>query len=138
MRAVVPGAHRDAQATRASGVSAGEGGSLTEGGAGLRYGFRSGSALAVTVVCLILAARLAAVTAGGAYGQVPFTVALFVLPVLYTIPGTRPLLSRHRWTALVVQAALTWVPLAVFGGSWQLGIDGIALHRHDTAAADAR
>ena len=70
-------------------------------------------------------ARLAAVTAGGAYGQVPFTVALFVLPVLYTIPGTRPLLSRHRWTALAVQAALTWVPLAVFGSNWQLGIDGL-------------
>jgi two-component system sensor histidine kinase DesK len=74
---------------------------------------------------LILAARLADVLAAGADSQVPFTVALFVVPLLYAVPRTRAVLTRHRWLVLAVQAVLTWVPFAVFGASWQLGIGGL-------------
>jgi len=82
-------------------------------------------ALAVTVLCLLMATRLSDVLRSGAPGQVPFTVALFVLPLLCAFPGTRRWLARYRWPVLAVQAALTWVPFAVFGGSWQRGIDGL-------------
>lgn len=51
----------------------------------------------------------------GAPGQVPWTVALFALPPLYAVPATRPGLVRHWWLVLIVQGALTWIPLAVFG-----------------------
>jgi two-component system sensor histidine kinase DesK len=80
--------------------------------------------LAVTVLSLVLVARLANVLAAGADGQVPFTVALFVVPLLCAVPRTRAVLMRHRWLVLAVQAVLTWVPFAVFGSSWQLGIGG--------------
>ena len=42
---------------------------------------------AVAVLCLLLAARLSAVVTAGELGQVPFTVALFVLPLLYAFPA---------------------------------------------------
>jgi two-component system sensor histidine kinase DesK len=76
-------------------------------------------------LCLLLATRLTFVLGKGADSQVPFTVALFVLPLLYTVPRTRALLSRHRWVVLTVQAVLTWVPFLVFGGAWQFGIGGL-------------
>ena len=33
----------------------------------------------------------------GQTGQTGFVIALFVLPMLFAIPGTRPLMVRHRW-----------------------------------------
>jgi two-component system, NarL family, sensor histidine kinase DesK len=86
---------------------------------------RRATMLAVTVLCLLMATRLSNVLESGEPGQVPFTVALFVLPLLCAFPGTRRWLTRYRWPVLAVQAALTWVPFAVFGGSWQQGIDGL-------------
>jgi two-component system sensor histidine kinase DesK len=86
---------------------------------------RRASALAITVLVLILAARLFDVLHAGQGGQVPFTVALFVLPLLYAVPATWPLLSRHRWLVLAVQGVLTWMPFAVFGSAWQIGIGGL-------------
>jgi two-component system, NarL family, sensor histidine kinase DesK len=86
---------------------------------------RRAAMLAAVVLCLLMAARLSDVLQAGAPAQVPVTVALFVLPVLCTFPGSRRLLARHRWLVLAVQAALTWVPFAVFGGAWQQGIDGL-------------
>jgi two-component system, NarL family, sensor histidine kinase DesK len=86
---------------------------------------RRATCFAVAVLGLLLAARLASVVDAGELGQVPFTVALFVLPVLYTCPGNRPRLDRYRWPVLAAQAALTWVPFAVFGRSWQEGIGGL-------------
>jgi two-component system, NarL family, sensor histidine kinase DesK len=80
---------------------------------------------ALAVLCLLLAGRIADVLSSGEPGQVPFTVALFVLPVLYAYPGTRRLLDHYRWPVLAVQAALTWVPFAIFGSSWQEGIGGL-------------
>jgi two-component system, NarL family, sensor histidine kinase DesK len=86
---------------------------------------RRATGFSVVVLCLLLAARLAAVMSSGHQAQVPFTVALFVLPVLYAFPGARLVLSRYRWPVLAAQGALTWVPFAVFGASWQHGIDGL-------------
>jgi two-component system sensor histidine kinase DesK len=80
---------------------------------------------AVAVLALLLVARLAAVLEAGEPGQVPFTVALFVLPLLYACPRIRPRLDRYRWPVLAAQTALTWVPFAVFGRSWQEGIGGL-------------
>ena len=94
------------------------------GGRASGQGVGWASWLAIAVLCLILSARLASVLAAGAGGQVPFTVALFVLPLLYAAPRTRMVLSRHRWLVLAVQAVLTWVPFAVFGVAWQVGIGG--------------
>ena len=83
------------------------------------------SGLAVTVLCLLLAARVFDVVTLGAGRQVPFTVALFVLPLLYAVSSTRRLLDRYRWPVLGAQAVLTWVPFVVFGGRWQIGIGGL-------------
>ena len=86
---------------------------------------RRAAMLAATVLCLLMAVRLSNVLLASEPGQVPFTVALFVLPVLCAFPASRSRLARRRWLALAVQAALTWVPFALFGGAWQQGIDGL-------------
>lgn len=86
---------------------------------------RRAAGLAVTVLCLLLVARMADVLTAGAAGQMPFTVALFVLPLLYAVPGTRRLLDRCRWPVLAVQGVLTWVPFAVFGRGWEYGVGGL-------------
>ncbi len=66
------------------------------------------TAFAVTVLCLLLAAKVSDVVLAGAAGQVPVTVALFVLPLAYAVPGARRWLARYRWPVLAVQATLTW------------------------------
>ncbi|MBO0838330.1 MAG: hypothetical protein J2P28_22820, partial [Actinobacteria bacterium] len=86
---------------------------------------RRASAFPIAVLVLLLAARVADVLWGGQARQVPFTVALFVLPLLYATPAVQPLLARHRPLVLISQGLLTWVPFAVFGGSWQIGIGGL-------------
>ncbi len=83
------------------------------------------SAFPVTVLCLLLVTRVSAVLSSGQGAQVPFTVALFVVPLLYAVPGTRPQLTRHRWPVLIAQGVLTWIPFALFGGAWQIGIGGL-------------
>jgi DNA-binding MarR family transcriptional regulator len=50
---------------------------------------RRADAFAVAYLCLLLVARVSDVLTAGARSQVPFTFALFVLPVLYAVPGTR-------------------------------------------------
>lgn len=86
---------------------------------------RRATVLAVTVLCLVMGARLSDVLTSGEPGQVPFTVALFVLPLLGPFPRGRRWLARYRWPVLAAQAVATWVPFAVFGGSWEQGIDGL-------------
>jgi two-component system, NarL family, sensor histidine kinase DesK len=86
---------------------------------------RRATVFVVAVLCLLLAARLSDVLTSGDPDQVPFTVALFVLPLLYAFPGARRRLDRYRWPVLAVQAVLTWVPFAVFGAGWQEGIGGL-------------
>ena len=65
------------------------------------YGVGWGSGLAVAVLCLILVSRVADVVAVGEGGQVPFTVALFVLPLLYAVPwrpaGCWPATGGRCW-----------------------------------------
>ena len=82
-------------------------------------------ALAAAVLGLLLAARLSWILWYRAAGQAPFTVALFVIPLMYAFPGPRRLLDRHRWPVLAVQGVLTWAPFSIFGGGWQPGIDGL-------------
>ena len=86
---------------------------------------RRAAMLAATLLCLLMTVRLSNVLLASEPGQVPFTVALFVLPVLCAFPASRSRVARRRWLALAVQAALTWVPFALFGGTWQEGIDGL-------------
>jgi two-component system, NarL family, sensor histidine kinase DesK len=86
---------------------------------------RRATGFAVAVLILVLVGRLADVLDSGQPGQVPFTVALFVLPVLYACPGSRRRLDRYRWPVLAVQAVLTWVPFVLFGSHWQEGVGGL-------------
>ena len=86
---------------------------------------RRATAIAATVVCLLLVLKVFWAAATGGTGQLPFVVALFVLPLLYVFPGTRPFLLRNRWQVLAVQAILTWAPFAIYGGRWVVGIGGL-------------
>ena len=86
---------------------------------------RRASAITVAVLCILLAAKLAGAFASDQGGQAPFIVALFVLPLLYAVPGTRPLLARYTWQLLAVQGVLTFVPFALFGGQWAQGVAGL-------------
>jgi two-component system, NarL family, sensor histidine kinase DesK len=90
-----------------------------------RAASRRASAFAAAVLCLLLVAKTAYAAWAGQAGEVPFVVALFVLPLLYAFPGSRRLLDRYRWPALVVQGVLTWVPFAVFGDRWVVGMGGL-------------
>lgn len=102
------------------------------GGGAAGNASRRASVLAVAVLCMLCATRVASVlglngrpVTAAVLAQVPFTLALFAVPVLYAFPGTRRALARHRWLVLTVQGALTWVPFALFGGGWQVGIGGL-------------
>jgi two-component system, NarL family, sensor histidine kinase DesK len=52
-------------------------------------------------------------------------VAVFVIPLLFAFRGPRLVLASARWPVLAVQGVLTWVPFAVFGGRWQVGVGGL-------------
>jgi two-component system, NarL family, sensor histidine kinase DesK len=89
---------------------------------------RLASVLAAVVLCLLLVKDVlyaADPVFGGDAAQVPFVVALFILPLLFAFPASRPLLARHRWLVLAAQGAATWVPFAMFGGRWQVGVGGL-------------
>jgi two-component system sensor histidine kinase DesK len=86
---------------------------------------RRATGFAVGGLALLMAARLTDNVISGMPGETPFTVALFVLPLLYAFGRVRGFLIRYRWHALAVQAVLTWVPFAVFGSQWQVGIGGL-------------
>lgn len=90
-----------------------------------RAASRRASAFAAAVLCLLLVAKAAYAAWAGQASQVPFVVALFVLPLLCAFPGGRRLLDRYWWPALVVQGMLTWVPFAVFGDRWVVGMGGL-------------
>ena len=89
------------------------------------------TAFALIIFCLLFGSRALAilslngpVTTDDLY-QLGLTVALFVIPFLFVFPDTRQLLIRYRWPVLAVQGVLTWVPFALFGSSWQVGIGGL-------------
>jgi two-component system, NarL family, sensor histidine kinase DesK len=84
--------------------------------------------LAAAVLCLLMVkdvAYAADSVFGGEPAQVPFVVAVFVIPLLFALAGPRLLLARHRLPMLAVQAVLTWVPFAIFGARWQVGVGGL-------------
>ena len=83
------------------------------------------NAIAIVVLCTLLVARVADADSTGQNGQTGFVIALFVLPMLFAIPRTRPLLVRCRWPVLAVQAVLTVVPFFVFGGRWEEGVSSL-------------
>jgi two-component system sensor histidine kinase DesK len=86
---------------------------------------RRAAGLVVAVLGLLLVAKTADGVVSGGLGQVPFAAALFVLPVLYVLPATRRWWAARRWWLLAAQAALTYVPFAVFGSSWVVGPSGL-------------
>jgi two-component system sensor histidine kinase DesK len=83
------------------------------------------NAIAIVVMCTLLVARVADADSTGQNDQTAFVVALFVLPMLFAIPRTRPLMVRHRGPVLAVQAVLTVVPFFVFGGKWEEGVSSL-------------
>jgi two-component system sensor histidine kinase DesK len=66
---------------------------------------RRARAIVITALCLLLVTKTGDAVNSGP-GQVPFVVALFVLPLLYVIPATGPWWTRHRWWLLGAQAVL--------------------------------
>ena len=76
------------------------------------------TALVTVVMSLVTISEAALGVADGGLGEVPMIAALLVLPLLYVVPGTRPLWLRHRYLLLAVQAALTYGPFAIFGADW--------------------
>jgi signal transduction histidine kinase len=73
---------------------------------------------------LFLVDRIALAASGGV-GQAPWAMAVFVLPFLYAVPSTRRWMDRCRWPVLSVQVVLTWVPFAIFGSRWPVGLGGL-------------
>jgi two-component system, NarL family, sensor histidine kinase DesK len=95
------------------------------GAAGTAAASRRAAGLVVAVLCLFLVAKTADGVAGGGLAQVPFAAALFVLPLLYALPATRRWWEGRRWWLLAAQAVLTYVPFAVFGSNWVVGLSGL-------------
>ena len=79
---------------------------------------RRATALVIVIICLVAVSETGYGATNGGFGEVPLVAALAVLPLLYVIPVTRPLWLRHRYLLLAVQAALTYVPFALFGANW--------------------
>jgi len=87
-------------------------------GAATEPAVRRATALVTVVMSLVTISEAGLGAADGGLGEVPMIAALFVLPLLYVVPGTRPLWLRHRYLLLAVQAALTYGPFAIFGAEW--------------------
>nr|BFE74316.1 hypothetical protein GCM10020092_076170 [Actinoplanes digitatis] len=85
---------------------------------------RRASAIVVAVLCLLLVARTAYALSDGGPGYL-FVLASFVLPFGYAVPATRGVWTRHRFWLLAAQAALTYLPFAVFGNHWVGGVSGL-------------
>ncbi|WP_344586712.1 sensor histidine kinase [Actinomadura vinacea] len=80
---------------------------------------------AVAFLCLVLPARLAVAAQEAGAAAVAAAAALFVLPLLYAVPPGRVLWARHRGRLLTAQAVLTYLPFAVFGDGWIVGLSGL-------------
>jgi two-component system, NarL family, sensor histidine kinase DesK len=79
---------------------------------------RRATALVIVIMCLVAVSEAGYGAANGGLGEVPMIAALAVLPLLYVAPATRPLWLRHRYLLLGVQAALTYLPFAIYGADW--------------------
>jgi two-component system, NarL family, sensor histidine kinase DesK len=80
---------------------------------------------AAAFLFLTLLARLASAAYFGGPAGVAVGTALFVLPLLYTIPRTRVVLARRRGWLLAAQAVLTYLPFAIFGPDWVMAMSGL-------------
>lgn len=77
-------------------------------------------------LCLMLPARIGvAYGLGLGYAGEALVAALFVLPLLYTVPWGRAIWQRHTWWLLTVQAVLTYLPFFAFGQKWAVGLSGL-------------
>jgi hypothetical protein len=76
---------------------------------------RRATRLVAVVLCLLAVAEAGYGASNGGAGEALMVVAMFVLPLLYVLPATRPLWLRHRYPLLAVQAVLTCLPFALFG-----------------------
>jgi two-component system, NarL family, sensor histidine kinase DesK len=85
---------------------------------------RRATALVTAALSLLAISEAGYGVADGGLGEAPFVVALVALPLLYVIPATTPWWLRHRYLLLAAQAALTYVPFALFGSSWPAGTSG--------------
>ncbi|MEV6844427.1 histidine kinase [Actinoplanes sp. NPDC051411] len=83
-------------------------------------------AFPVAFLCLMLPPRVGvAYELGIGNAGAAMVVALFVLPLLYTVPWGRAIWARHVWWLLSVQAVLTCLPFVLFGQKWALGLSGL-------------
>jgi len=76
---------------------------------------RRATRLVAVVLCLLAVAEAGYGASNRGAGEALIIAAMVVLPLLYVLPATRPLWLRHRYPLLAVQAALTYLPFALFG-----------------------
>jgi two-component system, NarL family, sensor histidine kinase DesK len=99
---------------------------MADGGARVASLPRFAWAIPAAFLGLLLPARAGvAVGYGNGAAGVGVVVALFVLPLLYTVPRGRVVWDRHPWWLLSAQAVLTYVPFVMFGQAWVVGLSGL-------------
>lgn len=77
-------------------------------------------------LCLLVPARTGvAVDAGTGAAGAGMAIALFALPLLYTVPRGRAVWNRRPRALLTVQAVLTYLPFVMFGQRWIVGLSGL-------------
>lgn len=86
---------------------------------------RSAWTFVAAFLCLILPARMATAAYWGGPAGVAVVAALFVLPLLYTVPRARRVWDRHRGWLLAAQAALTYLPFVILGADWVAAMSGL-------------
>ncbi len=79
---------------------------------------------AAPFLCLVLPARLAYAGYSAGPAGVAVAAALFVLPLLYTVPRGRVVWARHRGWMLAAQAVLTYLPFSSSAGTGSRGCRG--------------
>jgi hypothetical protein len=83
-------------------------------------------AIPAAFLCLMLPARIGVAYAlGTGVAGAVMAAALFVLPLLFTIPWGRAIWARYTWWLLGVQAVLTYLPFVMFGRLWAVGLSGL-------------
>lgn len=82
-------------------------------------------ALVLGVLCCGLVARAADANPHPSWHHVPFVVAAYVLPLWYSTGLGRRVWDRSPVPLLALQAALTYVPFALFGDRWVGGVSGL-------------
>jgi two-component system, NarL family, sensor histidine kinase DesK len=107
-----------------------QGSERTLQGTGQPAGQASGSssrvtALVAATLLLLFLARAADADEIAGLREVAFVAPTFIVPMLYAFSGTRLLVHRYRWWLLGAQAALTWVPIVLFGDLWVAGTEGL-------------